>query len=213
MIRVVLADDHVLVRDGLRLLLDSQPDIEVVGEAGDGRAVIRLIGETRPDVALLDVSMPELDGIEVARRIVRDQPNTRCVILSMHANAHYAQRALEAGAIGFVVKGSSGQELVAAVRAAAGRHRFLSQIILDVLGDRFAQPEPQEDLIARLTPRELQVLKLVVEGGTSAEIGKQLYLSSKTVDSYRSRLMAKLDITDLPGLVKFALRHNLTSLD
>ncbi len=213
MISVLLADDHVLVRDGLRLLLENQADIKVVCEAGDGRTALRMAREARPNVALLDVSMPELEGIEVARRIARDYPETRCVILSMHANAHYAQRALEAGALGFVVKGSTGEELVSAVRAAAGGHRHLSQTILDTLGDRLAQPVSLDNPVARLTPRELQVLRLVVEGRTSAAIGDLLHLSSKTVDSYRSRLMAKLGITDVPGLVKFALRQNLTSLD
>ncbi|MBU1049703.1 response regulator transcription factor [Candidatus Bipolaricaulota bacterium] len=213
MISVVLAEDHILVRDGLRLLLESQQDIEVVGEASDGRAALRLVKETCPDVVLLDVSMPELDGIEVARRIKRDYPETRCIILSMHANAHYAQRAMEAGAIGFIVKGAPGQELVDAVRAASSGHRFLSQVILDALGERLARPDAGENRIARLTPRELQVLTLVVEGKTSAEIGETLYLSSKTVDSYRSRLMAKLEVTDVPSLVKLALRHGLTTLD
>jgi len=214
MIRVVLADDHGVVREGLRHLLEAQRDIEVIGEAATGHEALQAVEECMPDVVVLDIAMPGLDGVEATRRICRDHPSTMCVVLSMHSNPHYVRSALAAGALGFVLKGSSGQQLVDAVRAAHGGHRYLSQDLLDGLADGIAaggKPQEEDALLDRLTPREREVVRHVVDGKSNAETAALLHLSPKTVATYRSRAMIKLGIDDLPALVKLAVRHDLTS--
>jgi len=216
MIRVVLADDHAVVREGLRRVLEADRDIEVVGEAGDGREAIRIVKATNADVAVLDVAMPVLDGIEATRRIARDSPSTRCVLLSMHTYPHYARSAIQAGAYGYVVKGSPGHELVSAVRAAYAGHRHLSQELLDSLvGDvagGAAAPLPGTPF-DRLTLREREIVRRVVDGQTSAAIARLLNLSAKTVETYRARAMAKLGVRGLPELVKLAIKHRIVPLE
>jgi DNA-binding NarL/FixJ family response regulator len=215
-ITVFLADDHAVVRDGLRYLLDAQSDIEVVGDAADGRQTLQLVRQLRPDVAIMDIAMPELNGIDATHQICRDCPSTEVIILSMHSTTEHVNRALSAGALGYVLKESAGFEVVNAVRAVHDGHHYLSQKISDRLIDDYlhqrsasSQPSP----LARLTPREREVLQLVVEGKASAEIADILSLSVKTVETYRSRLFHKLNISDIPGLVKFAIQHGLTTLD
>jgi DNA-binding NarL/FixJ family response regulator len=215
-ITIFLADDHAVVRDGLRLLLETQPDFQVVGDAGDGREALRLISQRQPNVAILDIAMPELNGIEVARRLRENALETRVIILSMHVTSGYVFQALQAGARGYVLKSSVGAEVVQAVRAVQAGQRFLSQKIADqVIDDYLNQVEIREtpDPLARLSSREREILQLVVEGKSSAEIARLLSLSPSSVDTYRSRLMQKLEISDLPSLVKFAIQHGLTSLD
>ncbi|MDD5264555.1 MAG: response regulator transcription factor [Candidatus Bipolaricaulis sp.] len=212
MIRVVLADDHAVVREGLRHVLEADGDIEVVGEAGDGREAIRIVKATNADVAVLDVAMPVLDGIEATRRIVRDTPSTRCVLLSMYTNPHYARSAMEAGALGFVVKGSPGRELVSAVRAAHAGHRHLSQELLDsFVGDVVGSSEARRQgaPFDRLTQRERETIRRVMDGQTSAEIAQLLHLSPKTVETYRSRAMTKLGVRGPAELVRLAIKHGI----
>jgi DNA-binding NarL/FixJ family response regulator len=215
-VRVLVADDHAVVRDGLRLILQTQPDLEVVGEAATGAEAVRLTGKLEPDVVVMDIAMPELDGIEATARILAARPQTRVIILSMHATSEHIYRALKTGARGYVLKESAGTEVVAAVRAVCAGSRYLSHKIADVVIDSYTSdrdPDALRSPLERLSDRERQILTLVVEGKTSAEIGKLLFLSPKSVDTYRSRMMAKLGVGDVVSLVKFAIQHGLTTLE
>lgn len=212
-VTVLLADDHAVVRDGLRALLAAHPDILVVGDAGDGRIAVRQAEAMRPDVVVIDIAMPELNGIEAAGQIRQVSPATEIVILSVHADSEYVFRALKAGARGYVMKEAAGQEVVQAIRDVRAGHRYLSPRIADaVVADfvRLRQDAPTRGPLESLSAREREVLQLVVEGRSSADIADRLALSVKTVETYRSRLMVKLDIHDVPGLVKFAILHGLT---
>ncbi len=212
-IRVLLADDHAVVRDGLRALLEAQPDLHVVGDAAEGREAVRLTTELRPDVAVIDLAMPELNGLEATRQIHEHCPSTRIIILSMYSTTEHIYQTLQAGASGYLLKEVAGTEVIEAVRAVHAGHRYLSRKISEtVLTDYLRRHEPgeAESPLARLSPREREIIQLVAEGRTSAEIAARLALSSKTVETYRSRLMTKLGINDLPSLVKFAIQHGLT---
>lgn len=216
MISVFLADDHGVVREGLRALLDDEPDLSVIGQAGDGLEALEKIKDLEPDVAVLDISMPKLNGIDATRRIVKTDVPTRVIILSMHASGEHVFRALRAGAEGFVAKGSVGKELVNAVRDVHDGHRYLSQKISDQLVEDYVErrdaAEPRSPL-DELSEREKQILEQLADGGSTSEISESLNLSTTTVNTYRSRLMRKLGISDLPTLVKFAIRHGLTDLE
>lgn len=215
-ITIFLADDHGIVRDGLRLLLNAHPTLQVIGEAANGRDAVRQVLKLRPHIAVLDLAMPELNGIETTRQIHEGCPTTQVIILSMYASSEHIYQALKAGARGYVLKEAAADELVNAVHTVHAGHRFLNQkvsdeLISDYLGNHtsLAQGSP----LAQLTDREREVLQLVVEGKTSSEISELIAISPKTVDTYRSRLMQKLGIKDLPALVKFAIQHGITSLD
>jgi DNA-binding NarL/FixJ family response regulator len=215
-IKVFIADDHAMMREGLRLIIEAERDISVVGEAADGRQAVRLIQRLAPDVVIMDIAMPILNGIEAAGQILDSKTFTRIIILSMHSSKEHIFRALEAGAKGYLLKESAGNELVKAIRAVYAGNRFLSDrisqtVIEDYIHQRTADSE--ESPIKRLSPREREVLQLVVEGKSSAEIASNLFLSPKTIETYRSRLMHKLGIKDLPGLVKFAIQHGMTSVE
>ena len=215
-ITVFLADDHAVVRDGLRALLEAQPDIRVIGDAADGRETVRRVAQFCPDVAILDIAMPELNGIEAAREIGRVCPATQLIVLSMHSTTEHIVRALQAGVRGYLLKESAGIEVVNAVRAVHAGQRYLSPKISDKIVDDYVrqrQAAQAPDPLAHLSSREREVLQLVAEGKSSAEIADILSLSLKTVETYRSRLMHKLDISDLPGLVRFAIQHGLTPLE
>jgi DNA-binding NarL/FixJ family response regulator len=216
MITIFLADDHTIVRDGLGSLLRAQPDLEVIGDAENGREALRQMAQQCPDVAILDISMPELNGIETTRQLRELCPTTQVIILSMHASSSYIFRALQAGARGYLLKAAAGREVADAVRTVAAGHRYLGQEISDtVIDDYIRQPEAArgQDPLKLLSPREREIFQLVVEGKSSPEIAEVLFISPKTVDTYRSRLMQKLNISDLPSLVKFAIRHGLASLE
>jgi DNA-binding NarL/FixJ family response regulator len=215
-ITVFLADDHAVVRDGLRFLLEAQQDIQVVGDAADGREAVKRVARLCPDVAIVDIAMGELNGIEATRQICQVSASTRVIILSMHSTTEHIFQALQAGARGYLLKESAGIEVVNAVRAVHSGRRYLSQKISDaVIDDYVSQREFAEARgpLARLSPREREVLQLVVEGRSSAQVAEILSLSPKTVETYRSRLMRKLGISDLPALVKFAVQHGLTPLE
>ena len=216
MISVFLADDHTVVRDGLRFLLDAQTDITVVGDAADGHEAVRRAVELRPDVVVMDIAMPRLNGIEATRQIRDDCPDVEIIILSMHVTAEHVYRALQAGAQGYLVKESAGAEVVEAVRAVGAGRRYLARRIMNIVVESFmklGEEETELSPLERLSPRERDVLQLVVEGHTSTEIAERLALSSSTVETYRSRLMKKLGIKDIPSLVKFAIQHGITPLD
>ena len=214
-IRILLADDHTILRDGMRVLLETQPDISVIGEASDGRQAVLQAKQLNPDVILMDIAMPELNGIEATAQICPACPSTQVIILSMHSTSEHLFRAFQAGALGYLLKDSAGTEVVRAIRAVHTGKRYLSQRIdpgqLDaaIRQTHSAQrPSPLE----QLSTRERQVLQLVAEGQSSAEIAARLSLSSKTVETYRCRLMQKLGLGDLPSLVRFAILHGLTPL-
>ena len=215
-ITVFLADDHAVVRDGLRVLLEAQPDISVIGDAANGRAAVHLVAQLCPDVVIMDIAMPDLNGIEATQQIREVCPSAQVIILSMHSTTEHIFRALQAGARGYLLKESAGIEVVNAVRAVHAGHRYLSQKISDRLIDDYVrqrQATQTKSPLARLSPREREVVQLVVEGKSNAEIAGILSLSLKTVETYRSRLMRKLGISDLPSLVKFAVQQGLTPLE
>jgi DNA-binding NarL/FixJ family response regulator len=215
-IRVFLADDHTVVREGLRAYLDAQPGITVVGEAGNGREAVERITDLLPDVAVVDIGMPDINGIQATKMIDELCPETQVVILSMHSTNEYVFRALQAGASGYVLKESAGKELINAVHTVQKGHHYLSQKISDqLIADCVRQrgaAKPRSPLDA-LTQREKQILLHLVEGATTSEISASLSLSKSTINTYRSRLMRKLDIGDMASLVKFAIQHGLTELE
>ena len=202
-IKVLIADDHALIRDGLKSALEAA-GMQVVAQAADGRETVRLALTAAPEVILLDIAMPGLNGIEAAAQLREKCPAVRVVMLSMHATSEHLYRSLEAGAAGYLLKDSAAAEVVAAVRAVRLGRRYICTAM-----EEFAQPAAASPL-ARLSARERQVLQLVVEGRTSAEIAALVHLSPKSVESYRSRLMKKLGVGNVPALVKFALAHGLT---
>jgi RNA polymerase sigma factor (sigma-70 family) len=215
-ISVLVADDHAIIREGLRVMLGSQPDMEVVGTASNGYEAIQFVDQNEPDVVVIDISMPELNGIEAISRMLPHHPNIKIIVLSIHETKPYVYRTLKAGAKGYLIKETAGLEVVDAVRAAQRGERYLSQRIADLLTEiSFRQLETSMEVnpLDALSPREREILQLVAEGRTSQEIGEQLSLSSKTVDTYRSRLMHKIGVADVAGLVKFAIQHGVISLE
>ena len=215
-ISVVIADDHAIVRDGLKLLLESQPDIVVTGEARNGRDAVMQAKKLRPDIIIMDITMPELNGIEAADRSLQECPSTRVIILSMHSATEHIYRSLKAGARGYLLKESAGAEVVAAVRAVCGGTRYLSQTISDRVVEEYLNAQVSkgpDNPVERLTPREREILQMVSEGKSSAEIADIMFLSPKTIETYRSRLMQKLGVNDVPSLVKLAIRYGLTQLE
>jgi len=211
-IRILIADDHAIVAEGLKHLVEAQPDLEVIATVGDGREAVRVAKETEPDVVLMDLSMPELNGADATRAIIDARPECRVIVLSMYAEREYVRRALKAGATGYVVKRSAAKELVEAIRAVHGGQRYLSPRVADVVIDDYAG-DGKADLLEKLSTREREVLQLLAEGRTGAEIAQRLVLSQKTVETYRARLVEKLGIRDVAGLVKFAIQRGLVSLD
>ncbi|HJY76809.1 MAG TPA: response regulator transcription factor [Burkholderiales bacterium] len=211
-ISVFIADDHSIIREGLAALLASQPDIRIAGAAANGREALAGVLQAKPAVVIMDIAMPEMNGIEAARQIHAAAPHTQIVVLSMHAGAEHVFQALEAGARGYLLKESAAKEICDAVRAVHHGRRYLSARVAEVLAERVGRRggvSPLESLSAR----ERQILKLVADGLSSVRIAEKLHLSPKTVDTYRSRLMEKLNLSDIASLVKFAIQHGLTSLD
>lgn len=211
-ITVFIADDHALVRDGIVAILKSAPDMEVVGTAANGRLAVEQVLALEPKVVILDLSMPELDGISATRRILAARPATAVVILSMHSSAQHVFQALEAGARSYLLKESAGREIAETVRAVHLGRRHLGGRIAEIVAESISAGRDISPLES-LSEREREILKLVADGLSSAEIGRRLHLSPKTVDTYRSRLMQKLQLTDLAGVIKFAIAHGLTSLE
>ncbi len=207
MIRILLADDHALVRQGFRMILSAQPDMEIVGEAGNGREAVELAAELHPDVVVMDVAMPELNGIEATRRLLSDNPRTRVLALSMHKDSVYVREILRAGARGYLLKDSVDADLLAAVRAVAKGDGYLSPGVSEaVLTDYRRHVTDPLDL---LTSREREVLQMIAEGKTNKEIAASLNLSVYTVEAHRGRVMEKLNLHSTGELVRFALRSGL----
>jgi DNA-binding NarL/FixJ family response regulator len=210
-VSVMLADDHAVVRDGLRALLEAGNDLQVVGVAGNGREAVSEALRLRPDIVIMDIAMPELDGVEATRRIVERSPETRVLILSMYLSAEHIYRALQAGAQGYVLKESAGEEVVDAIRALRAGKRYLSHRITETVIDDYLREGTNVSPLDSLSLRERDVLQLVVEGRTNAAIAQALSLSPKTVETYRARIMKKLKVRDTVELVKFSMRHGLIS--
>ena len=210
-ISVFIADDHAIVREGLAALLAAQPDIRIAGSAGNGREALAAVLQAKPAVLIMDIAMPEMNGIEAARQIHAALPQARIVILSMHAGAEHVFQALEAGARGYLLKESAAKEICDAVRAVHHGRRYLSARVAEVLAERVGRRAGVSPLDS-LSARERQILKLVADGLSSVRIAEMLHLSPKTVDTYRSRLMEKLNLSDIASLVKFAIQHGLTDL-
>lgn len=214
MITVFLADDHQMFRQGLRTLLATTRDIKVVGEASNGQESLRLIEQIKPAVAVLDIAMPGLTGIEVARRLLRVAPATKTLILTMHADCFYAVEALKANALGFMLKEESFDMLIDAIRAVAAGSMFVSPTLEEPVLKEFVGLVRQSSHSGGniLTEREREILQLVVEGLTNQEIADKLCISTSTVDTHRKNIMAKLDIHSVAGLVKYAIRHKIVTL-
>jgi DNA-binding NarL/FixJ family response regulator len=212
-ISVFLADDHAVVSDGLRFLLEAQQDIRVVGHASTGRDAVRQVVELQPDIVVMDIAMPELNGIEATSMIGAKSPATQVIVLSMHSDAEHIFRALQAGARGYVLKASAGTEVVKAVRTVHAGRRYLSPRIAETVIDDYIRERKTASPLDSLSMREKQVLQLFVEGKSTAAIADALALSPRTVETYRARLMQKLGISDLPGLVKFAIQQGITPLE
>lgn len=209
-IRVLVADDHTIVREGLVGLLREAADCEVVGEAADGPQALETARTSRPDVAILDLSMPGLSGLEVVRRIHRELPRTRILVLTMHAEEEYVVRVVQAGASGYLVKDSAGSELLAAVRALHRGQGYFGPAPARVLADRLRHPERvPEDPYGSLTPREREVFHLVVDGRTTKEVARALGVGVKTAENHRTRVLGKLGVHNTAELVRYAARKGL----
>ncbi len=211
---LVLADDHQIVRQGLRELLKTLPDVTLVGETADGLETVRVVEKLRPDLLILDLMMPGLNGMEVARQVTRRSPDTRIVILSMHSNEAYVVEALRAGATAYVLKESSAEELLKAVQEAAAGRRYLSPPLSeDALGQYVQKAEGGTlDPLNTLTEREREVLQLTAEGLSRTEISERLFISPRTVESHRANLMRKLNVRNLKELIRYAVQRGVLPL-
>ena len=214
-IRIIVADDHRIVRNGLRTLLNSEPDIEVIAEAENGRKTVHLVRELLPDVVVMDVTMPDLNGIEATRQILAEFPQVKIIALSMHHHEQFVTGMLTAGASGYLLKDCSVEELTAAIRAATKGEVYLSPGVANVVIKNYVSQlkKSEKPVPPLLTPRETEVLQLVSEGKTSKEIASRLCISAKTVDTHRRQMMAKLNVSSIAQLTKYAIRSGLTSLD
>ncbi len=214
MTRVLLADDHVLVRAGLRKLLESIPGFEVLGEANDGLALLALVQQYEPDLVLMDIGMPGLNGIDATARVMKDWPRTRVVILSMHQSEEYVRQALRHGAAAYLLKDAAPLELEQALAAVLRGETYLSPAVSrGVLSDYVNRLRKDEQPGDALTPRQREVLRLIAGGLSTKEIARSLNLSVKTVDTHRSQMMKQLDIHEVAGLVRYAMRVGLISSD
>lgn len=210
MVRILIADDHQLVREGIRRILEDEADFQVVGEAADGKQAIDLVEQSHPDVVLLDVAMPGLDGVEATRRLAKQQPETRVLVVTMYADEHHAARLLRMGAAGYVVKDAAPSELAEAIRTVHQGRRFVSEPLREALALRFVDG-PDREPIDLLTNREFQVLRRLAAGATHREIAEELSISVKTVDAHRLNLLAKLNLRNNAELTSFAMQHGLVN--
>lgn len=212
-IRILIVDDHGVVADGLRYIVEEQPDMRVIACIQDSREAVRRAADTRPDVVLMDHAMPMLNGTEATRLIRKQCPQTHVIILSMYSNRVHVLHALQAGATGYVVKKSAGKEVVKAIRTVHKGGRFLSQELVDLVIDQVIHKSDADDVLERLSSRERQVLQMLAEGRPITDIAATLSLSPRTVETYRTRMMEKLAIRDVAGLVKFAIQHGIVTLE
>ena len=214
-IKVLIADDHQIVRQGLRHLLEKEPDLIVVAEAEDGRATVRLAREVRPEVIIMDVAMPDLNGIEAARQIIFEMPLVKVIALSMYADRRFVLNMLRAGACGYLLKDCAYEELVKAIRAVLADKTYLSPGVTDIVVRDYIQGtrSPETSVYSLLTPREREVLQLMSEGKSTQQIAECLCVSVKTVETHRQQLMQKLKRHSVAELTKYAIREGLTTLE
>jgi DNA-binding NarL/FixJ family response regulator len=213
-LRILLADDHTLVREGLRKILEAQPGWEVVAEADDGRDAVRQALELKPDLVIVDLAMPQLSGVDAIQQIVRRQPSTRVLVLSMHADEVYVTRALKAGAHGYLLKDSAGTDLLKAVAALAQRKSFFSPAVSRVMLDDYVRQLAERGITDRydtLSEREREVFQLIAEGRANKEIADILHLSTSTVETHRARILQKLDVHSAVEIVLYAVRRGIIS--
>jgi DNA-binding NarL/FixJ family response regulator len=209
-IRILVADDHTLVRAGLRALLEKLPEVQVVAEASNGRDALQLVKAHQPDVVLMDIAMPGLNGLEATKRMAKEFPNVRLLILSMHASEEYVWQALSAGAAGYLLKGADPAELALAIKAVSNGETYLSPpISKHVIRDYVQRVGGEATLLERLTSRQREILQLIAEGVTTKEIATTLHISVKTVETHRAQLMERLGIHDVAGLVRYAMKIGL----
>ncbi|MBB3169884.1 response regulator transcription factor [Simiduia aestuariiviva] len=212
-LKILIADDHQMVSDGLAALIDAQSGMSVIGCATNGVDALAKAKQLRPDVVVMDVSMPEMNGIEATQEIHNRLPTIRIIMLSMHSSPEYIHRALQAGAMGYILKRSAGKEVVKAIeQVTAGKH-FFSEAVAEIVVEQSLHRPAGVDAVSLLSARERQVLQLLAESHSIVRIAELLSLSPKTIETYRARIYEKLALRDLPQLVRFALKHGLTSLD
>jgi DNA-binding NarL/FixJ family response regulator len=214
-IKVVIADDHQIVRQGLRQLLAKEPDLVVAAEADDGRSTVRLVREIQPDVVIMDVAMPDLNGIEATRQIVGEFPKIKVIALSMYADKRFVTNMLKAGAMGYLLKDCAFEELIRAIRVVLAQKTYLSPGVTDiVVKDYMSGASPTEaSVFSVLTPREREVLQLMSEGKSTNKIADCLHVSVKTVETHRQQVMSKLNLHSVAELTKYAIREGLTSIE
>ena len=212
-IKILVVDDHAIMRDGIRALLGIHDDMEIVGEASEGKEAIERVQELVPDVVVMDIAMPGMDGLEAARRIRKKNPKVKVLILTQHDNREYILSAIKAGATGYVPKRALGSELVSAIRAVHVGDSFLYPSVATALIEDYRQQADGEEPYDRLTAREREILKLIAEGHTSRQIADILFISSKTVLGHRTKIMEKLDLHNRTELIKYAMRKGLVSMD
>jgi len=214
-IKVVVADDHTILRQGIKALLDNLEEIEVVGEAKDGREAIKAIEELSPDVILMDIAMPGLNGLEATRRIKKKFPRTKVVVLTMHTNEEYIFQILNAGADGYLVKETAFQDLISAINSVHRGEAFMSPSISKKVMTDYIQRAQGEERVGfdTLTTREREILQLVAEGNSNKKIAEVLFISPKTVETHRAHIMDKLNIHDRAGLIKYAIRKGMINID
>ena len=212
-VKILVVDDHAVMRDGIRALLGLQDDIEIVGEASEGKEAIEKAQELRPDVVVMDIAMPSMDGLEATRRILRKNPGIKVLVLTQYDNREYILSSIKAGASGYVPKRALGSELISAIRAVCRGDSFLYPSAAKALVEHFRQQAEETEPYDRLTAREREVLKLIAEGHTSREIAGMLFISLKTVLGHRAKIMEKLDIHNRTELIKYAMRKGLVTMD
>lgn len=214
-IKILLADDHKIVRDGLKSLIKKEVGMEVVGEADNGRKTVQLARDLEPEIIIMDISMPDLNGIEATRQIVADSPDVKIIALSMHSDKRYVKGVLSAGASGYLLKDSAFEELVEAIRTVDTGRFYLSAGIVGVVVKDYVGSQANKDALTSdiLSAREREVLQLLAEGKSTKEIASDLHVSVKTIETHRQNIMQKLNIHTIAGLTRYAIREGLTSLD
>jgi len=213
-IRIILADDHAVLRHGLSRAFEQESDIKVVGQANDGHSTIELVQELSPDVVIMDIAMPDLNGIEATRRITKDYPKVKVIGLSMHSSDKYIREMFKAGASGYLLKNSPFEELVEAVKTVAGGKTYVSPSVGDmIIKEYIGKPDGEESAFSVLSQREREVLQLFAEGKTTKQVGRRLHISPKTVEAHRLRIMEKLGIDNIAQLTKYAIQEGLTQAE
>ncbi|MBN1188638.1 MAG: response regulator transcription factor [Dehalococcoidales bacterium] len=211
MIKIVLSDDHQVVRKGLKALLNAEPEFEIIGEAGDGLDTVKLVEELKPDILVLDLMMPGINGLEVTRQLNKKSPGTGIVVLSMHSNEAYVLEALRSGARAYILKESPPEELVRAIREVSSGHRYLSAPLSERAIEAYTQKTETKpmDPFDQLTTRELEILQLAAQGSTNNDIAARLFISPRTVETHRTHLMRKLNLANHAQLIQFAIQHGI----